>query len=102
MIDVYGSDSAKLDNVLELLVRSGRDVRHALAMLVPEAWEAVDDFDPELRAFYRYHAGLISPWDGPAALCFSDGRLVGTALDRNGLRPSRYLLYRRRPGRLRL
>ncbi len=90
-IDAYGSDSAKLDNVLELLVRSGRDVRHALAMMVPEAWEAMNDIDPDLRAFYRYHASLLSPWDGPAALCFSDGRLVGTALDRNGLRPARFL-----------
>ncbi|MDQ5851757.1 MAG: glutamate synthase large subunit, partial [Chloroflexota bacterium] len=89
-IDVRGSDSAILDNVLELLVRSGRDVPHALAMMVPEAWEEMNDFDPDLRAFYRYHAGLLSPWDGPAALCFSDGRLVGAALDRNGLRPQRY------------
>ena len=90
-IDGYGSDSSKLDNVLELLVRSGRDVRHALAMMVPEAWEAMEDLDPDLRAFYRYHAGLLSPWDGPASLCFSDGRIVGNALDRNGLRPARYL-----------
>jgi len=90
VVDAYGSDSAKLDNVLELLVRSGRDVRHAVAMLVPEAWEAMEDFEPDLEAFYRYHANLLPPWDGPAALCFSDGRLVGTALDRNGLRPARY------------
>ena len=89
-IDVRGSDSAILDNVLELFYRSGRDLRHALAMLIPEAWEAMEDFDPDLRAFYRYHAGLLSPWDGPAAVCFSDGALVGTALDRNGLRPARY------------
>ncbi len=87
-----GSDSAMLDNVLELLVLGGRDVRHALTMLVPEAWERVQDMDPIWRAFYQYHAGLTEPWDGPAALCFSDGQVVGLALDRNGLRPARYLI----------
>jgi glutamate synthase (ferredoxin) len=87
-----GSDSAMLDNVLELLVLGGRDVRHALTMLVPEAWEHVQDMDPSWRAFYQYHAGLTEPWDGPAALCFSDGQVVGLALDRNGLRPARYLI----------
>jgi len=87
-----GSDSAMLDNVLELLVLGGRDVRHALTMLVPEAWERVQDMDPVWRAFYQYHAGLTEPWDGPAALCFSDGQVVGLALDRNGLRPARYLI----------
>ena len=81
-----------LDNVLELLVLGGRDIRHALTMLVPEAWERVPDMDPAWRAFYQYHAGLIEPWDGPAALAFSDGEVVGLALDRNGLRPARYLL----------
>jgi glutamate synthase (ferredoxin) len=92
VVDPRGSDSAMLDNVLELLVMGGRDVRHALTMLVPEAWERVQDMDPAWRAFYQYHAGLTEPWDGPAALVFSDGEVVGLALDRNGLRPARYLI----------
>ncbi len=92
VVDTTGSDSGMLDNVLELLVMGGRDVRHALTMLVPEAWERVQDMDPSWRAFYQYHAGLTEPWDGPAALCFSDGQTVGLALDRNGLRPARYLI----------
>ena len=91
-LDERGSDSAMLDNALELLVMAGRDVRHALAMLVPEAWEKIADMSPALRAFYQYHACLVEPWDGPAALTFSDGRVVGTALDRNGLRPARYIV----------
>jgi glutamate synthase (ferredoxin) len=90
VVDPAGSDSAMLDNVLELLVRGGRDVRHALAMLVPEAWEGNVELDAEVCDFYRYHAGLCEPWDGPAALVFTDGRTVGAALDRNGLRPLRY------------
>ena len=89
VIDEEGSDSAMLDNALELLVRGGRDIRHALAMLVPEAWEGFD-VDPAVRDFYRYHAGLMEPWDGPAGLIFTDGIGVGAALDRNGLRPLRY------------
>jgi glutamate synthase domain-containing protein 2/glutamate synthase domain-containing protein 1/glutamate synthase domain-containing protein 3 len=91
-LDERGSDSAMLDNALELLVLAGRDVRHALAMLVPDAWEKISDMSPALRAFYQYHACLVEPWDGPAALTFSDGRVVGTALDRNGLRPARYIV----------
>jgi glutamate synthase (ferredoxin) len=90
VVDPAGSDSAMLDNVLELLVRGGRDVRHALAMLVPEAWEGNVELDPAVRDFYRYHSGLCEPWDGPAALVFTDGRVVGATLDRNGLRPLRY------------
>jgi glutamate synthase (ferredoxin) len=90
VVDPGGSDSAMLDNVLELLVRGGREVRHALAMLVPEAWEGNVELDPAVRDFYRYHSGLCEPWDGPAALVFTDGRVVGAALDRNGLRPLRY------------
>jgi glutamate synthase (ferredoxin) len=92
VIDERGSDSAMLDNVLELLVQSGRDVRHALSMLVPPAWEHDTSLDDDLRAFYQYHSCLIAPWDGPAALCFSDGSVVGMALDRNGLRPARYIV----------
>jgi glutamate synthase (ferredoxin) len=90
VVDPRGSDSAMLDNVLELLVRGGRDVRHALAMLVPEAWEGNVELDPAVRDFYRYHSGLCEPWDGPAALVFTDGCVVGATLDRNGLRPLRY------------
>jgi glutamate synthase domain-containing protein 2/glutamate synthase domain-containing protein 1/glutamate synthase domain-containing protein 3 len=89
-IDDAGSDSAMLDNAVELLVRGGRDVRHALAMLVPQAWEEDPDLEPAVRDFYRYHACLTEPWDGPAGLVFTDGVWVGAALDRNGLRPLRF------------
>ncbi len=91
VIDSRGSDSAMLDNVLELLTLAGRDVQHAMAMLIPEVWENLVDLPPDRRAFYRYHAALMEPWDGPAAVVFSDGRRVGATLDRNGLRPLRYL-----------
>ena len=90
VLDVGQSDSAKLDAALELLVLGGRDLRHAQAMLVPQAWESRHDLDAEVREFHRYHACLVEPWDGPAALIFTDGRRVGAALDRNGLRPLRY------------
>jgi glutamate synthase domain-containing protein 2/glutamate synthase domain-containing protein 1/glutamate synthase domain-containing protein 3 len=92
VLDQAGSDSAMLDNALELLVRGGRDIRHAVAMLVPEAWEGNGELDEELRDFYRYHSALVEPWDGPAGLVFTDGRVVGAALDRNGLRPLRYAI----------
>ncbi len=85
-----GSDSAMLDNVLEALALSGRDILHAMLMLVPEAWERMPDLDPTWRDFYEYHACLMEPWDGPAALAFTDGAKVGACLDRNGLRPLRY------------
>jgi glutamate synthase (ferredoxin) len=85
-----GSDSAVLDNAFELLVMAGREPLHALHMLVPEAYESNPDVDPELRAFYEYHATLMEPWDGPAALALSDGRYAVAGLDRNGLRPQRY------------
>jgi glutamate synthase domain-containing protein 2/glutamate synthase domain-containing protein 1/glutamate synthase domain-containing protein 3 len=90
VVDESGSDSAKLDNALELLVRGGRDVRHALHMLIPDSWEPREDVPQDLRGFYRYHSCLIEPWDGPAGLIFTDGVRVGAALDRNGLRPLRY------------
>jgi glutamate synthase (ferredoxin) len=90
VIDESGSDSAMLDNALELLVRHGRDVRHALTMLVPEAWDGNAELDDQLRDYYRFHSLLVEPWDGPAGLVFTDGRVVGAALDRNGLRPLRY------------
>src|SRR2546426_145408 len=89
-----GSDSASLDNAFELLVRSGRDPVHALMMLLPEAWERIPDMHPALQSFYEYQAGLMEPWDGPAALAFSDGVVAGSALDRNGLRPCRYKVTR--------
>ncbi|MFP4312017.1 MAG: glutamate synthase-related protein, partial [Nitriliruptoraceae bacterium] len=90
VIDDHQSDSAKLDAALELLVLGGRDVRHAEAMLVPQVWEGARDLEPTVRDFYRYHACLIEPWDGPAGLIFTDGVRVGAGLDRNGLRPLRY------------
>ncbi|MCB0209319.1 MAG: glutamate synthase subunit alpha, partial [Anaerolineae bacterium] len=92
IISAEGSDSAMFDNVLELIVNSGRDIHHSVAMLAPEAWENIVDMDPLLQSFYRYHAGLMEPWDGPAAIVFTDGRRVGATLDRNGLRPIRYLV----------
>ncbi|MBI5300525.1 MAG: glutamate synthase large subunit [Chloroflexi bacterium] len=92
IIDTDGSDSAMLDNALELLTLSGRDAAHAQMMLMPEAWEKVQDMPAHWKAFYRYHATLMEPWDGPAAVAFSDGRVVGMTLDRNGLRPARYLV----------
>jgi glutamate synthase domain-containing protein 1 len=85
-----GSDSATFDNVLELLVLSGRSLPHALMMMMPEAHRP-GDLSPELEGFYAYHGCLIEPWDGPAALAFTDGRVIGATLDRNGLRPGRWL-----------
>ena len=84
------SDTAVLDNVLELLVQSGRSLPHALRMLVPEAWQKNDALSPERRAWYDYHSTLVEPWDGPALVAFTDGESVGAILDRNGLRPCRY------------
>jgi len=92
VIDTSGSDSAMLDNVLELITREGRDVRHAAAMLIPAAWETLTDIGDEVRDFYRYHACLVEAWDGPAGVIFTDGVRVGAVLDRNGLRPMRYVV----------
>src|SRR5207248_8822324 len=86
-LDETSSDSGMLDNATELLVRGGRDIRHALAMLVPPAWQNDPELDPDVRAFHSYHAGLVEPWNGPAGIVFSDGRVVGAALDRNRLPP---------------
>jgi len=86
------SDSASLDNVLEFLVMGGRSLPHAVMMTIPEAWEGNPHMDPEVRDFYEYHAAIMEPWDGPAAVSFTDGRYVGATLDRNGLRPARYLV----------
>ncbi len=92
VLDETGSDSAMLDNALEALVAGGRDIRHAVSMLLPRAWQSDPELDPEVRGFYRYHAALVEPWDGPAGVVFTDGRVVGAALDRNGLRPLRYVI----------
>ncbi|WP_299992953.1 glutamate synthase large subunit [uncultured Bacteroides sp.] len=86
------SDSASLDNVLEFLVMSGMSLPHAMAMLVPESFNEKNPISEDLKAFYEYHSILMEPWDGPAALLFSDGRFAGGMLDRNGLRPARYLI----------
>jgi len=86
------SDSATLDNVLEFLVMSGKSLPHAMAMLVPESWNQKNPISDNLRAFYEYHSTFMEPWDGPATLLFSDGRYAGGMLDRNGLRPARYLV----------
>ncbi len=92
IIEPIGSDSTSLDNALELVVRSGRPLLHALSLLAPEAWEGRHDLSPAVRSFFQAHAPLMEPWDGPAALVFSDGVLAGAALDRNGLRPLRYVI----------
>jgi glutamate synthase (NADPH) large chain len=86
-----GSDSAIFDNVLELLVLSGRSIPHAVMMMVPEAYRTRNDLDPEVKGFYDFHSCLMEPWDGPAAVVFTDGRLAGAVLDRNGLRPGRWI-----------
>ena len=83
------SDTARFDEVLELLHLGGRSLAHAVLMMIPEAWERNESMDPARRAFYEYHSSLMEPWDGPASVCFSDGTVVGAVLDRNGLRPSR-------------
>ena len=86
-----GSDSATFDNVLELLVLAGRSLPHAVMMMVPEAYEGRDDLPEYLKGFYAFHSCLMEPWDGPAAVAFTDGRVIGATLDRNGLRPGRWL-----------
>ena len=86
------SDTATFDNCLELLVNSGYSLAHAMMMMIPEAWEQHDQMEPSRRAFYEYHAAMMEPWDGPAAVAFTDGRQIGATLDRNGLRPARYLI----------
>ena len=86
------SDSATFDNALELLVAGGYSLAHAMMLMIPEAWQDNPLMDPERRAFYEYHAALMEPWDGPAAIAFTDGRQIGATLDRNGLRPARYVV----------
>ena len=86
------SDSASFDNALELLVMGGYSIAHSMMMMIPEAWENHTLMDPARRAFYEYHAAMMEPWDGPASIAFTDGRQIGATLDRNGLRPSRYIV----------
>ncbi|MDD3374125.1 MAG: glutamate synthase large subunit [Candidatus Omnitrophica bacterium] len=92
IIDFGGSDSACLDNALELLANGGRDLPHAMMMMIPQAWGVRYPIGPDLRGFFEYHAGLMEPWDGPSAVAFSNGHVVGALLDRNGLRPCRYTM----------
>ena len=84
------SDSACLDNMIELLTMTGRSLPHVMMMLIPEAWDGNEHMDPVKKAFYEYHASIMEPWDGPASISFTDGKIIGATLDRNGLRPSRY------------
>ncbi len=84
------SDSASLDNMIELLTLCGRSLPHVMMMLIPEAWDGNDQMDPVKKAFYEFHASFMEPWDGPASISFTDGKIIGATLDRNGLRPSRY------------
>lgn len=86
------SDSSNLDNAVELLVHAGRPLPHVMMMLIPEAWDGNDQMSQEKRDFYEYHSHLMEPWDGPASITFTDGRVVGATLDRNGLRPSRFVI----------
>jgi glutamate synthase domain-containing protein 2/glutamate synthase domain-containing protein 1/glutamate synthase domain-containing protein 3 len=90
VINVDGSDSLIFDNALELLTLAGRSLPHAMMMMVPEPWTAHESMSAEKKAFYEYHSCLMEPWDGPASIAFTDGTMIGTLLDRNGLRPSRY------------
>jgi glutamate synthase (NADPH/NADH) large chain len=92
VIDDNQSDSACLDNIVEVLMHSGRSLPHVMMMLVPEAWDGNEAMDPIKKAFYEFHATLMEPWDGPAALTFTNGKLIGSILDRNGLRPLRYVI----------
>lgn len=86
------SDSSNLDNVIELLVHAGRSLPHVMMMLIPEAWDGNEHMSKEKHDFYEYHANLMEPWDGPASITFTDGKIIGATLDRNGLRPSRYIV----------
>jgi glutamate synthase (NADPH) large chain len=90
VVNAGQSDSACLDNVIELLTLSGRSLPHVMMMLIPEAWDGNELMDPVKKAFYEYHAAIMEPWDGPASISFTNGKMIGATLDRNGLRPSRY------------
>ncbi len=90
--DKTHSDSANLDSIVEMLTLAGRSLPHAMMMVIPEAWQGNEEMEEDKKAFYEYHASLMEPWDGPASISFSDGNVIGATLDRNGLRPSRYLV----------
>jgi glutamate synthase (NADPH/NADH) large chain len=92
LIDFNTSDSGIFDNVLELLMLAGRSLAESIMMMIPEAWQNHESMSPAKRAFYEYHSCLMEPWDGPASICFTDGKYIGAVLDRNGLRPSRYYI----------
>ena len=92
VIQPGNSDTGSLDNAVEMLTLAGRSLPHVMAMLIPEAWDADSTMPEDKRAFYEYHASLMEPWDGPAAVAFTDGKWIGATLDRNGLRPARYLV----------
>jgi glutamate synthase (ferredoxin) len=92
IITLGGSDSAMLDNAVEMLTLAGRSLPHVMSMLIPEAWDHDATMPEDVKGFYEYHASLMEPWDGPAAVAFTDGRVIGAKLDRNGLRPGRYLV----------
>ena len=92
LVSETGSDSATIDNALEFLVQGGRSLPHAMMMLIPEAWHKDSQMSPEKRGFYEYHSFLMEPWDGPASIAFTDGIRIGAVLDRNGLRPSRFIV----------
>src|SRR5882757_5658536 len=92
IVNTNGSDSAMFDNVFELLVMGGRSLPHAMMMMIPEPWAGHESMSDEKKAFYEYHSCLMEPWDGPASVAFTDGRSIGAVLDRNGLRPSRYVV----------
>ena len=92
VVNEDNSDSAQFDNVVELLTLAGRELPHAMMMMIPEPWENHESMDPARRAFYEYHSCLIEPWDGPASMAFTDGKFIGACLDRNGLRPSRFYI----------
>jgi glutamate synthase (NADPH) large chain len=96
LVSLTGSDSQSLDNMLEVLIMGGLDVLHAMRLLVPPAWHGLDSIDPDLRAFYEFHSPHMEPWDGPAGLVFTDGRYAACTLDRNGLRPARFVITRNR------
>ncbi len=96
LVSMAGSDSQTLDNMLEVLLMGGLDVLQAMRMLIPPAWQTVDSIDPDLRAFYEYYAAHMEPWDGPAGIVLTDGRYAACTLDRNGLRPARYVITRNR------
>jgi glutamate synthase (NADPH/NADH) large chain len=96
LVSMTGSDSQTLDNMLEVLLMGGLDVLHAVRLLIPPAWQTVDSIDPDLRAFYEYYATHMEPWDGPAGIVLTDGRYAACTLDRNGLRPARYVITKNR------